>query len=152
MPTAMNESDHSSPGRRQLKFRWLPGPYAVVRLAPDAPFPEWAKKGDFTSVTRSTEELSVVCRADNLPADVRSQHHWICYKLEGPFAFSLTGVLLSFIEPLSRNSVPIFAISTYDTDYVLVQEEYAGIARQALAEASHELVGGDDESWRKFIG
>jgi len=151
MPIAMSDSDHSNPERHQLKFRWLPGPYAIVRLAPDASLPEWATKGEFTSVTRSTEELSVVCRADNLPADVHSQHHWTCYKLEGPFAFSLTGVLLSFIAPLSRNGVPIFAISTYDTDYVLVQEEYAGITQQALAEAGHELVGGDDESRCKFI-
>ena len=97
------------------------------------------------------QELSVVCHAKNLPADVHSPHQWICYKLEGPFAFSLTGVLLSFIEPLSDNGVPIFAISTYDTDYVLVQEEYAGITQQSLAEAGHELVGGDDESWRQLI-
>ena len=151
MAIATSEPDHSSPGRRKLKFRWLPGPYAVVRLASDAPLPEWATKGEFTSVTRTTEELSVICRANNLPADVHSPHQWICYKLEGPFAFSLTGVLLSFIEPLSDNGVPIFAISTYDTDYVLVQEEYAGITQQSLAEAGHELVGGDDESWRQLI-
>jgi len=151
MKTASNESDHPDPGRRRLKFRWLPGPYAVVRLAPDAPLPEWATKGEFTSVTRTAEELSVVCHGDNLPADVHSQHQWICHKLEGPFAFSLTGVLLSFIEPLSDNGIPIFVISTYNTDYVLVQEEYAGITQQALEEAGHELVGGDDESWRKFL-
>ena len=107
--------------------------------------------GEFTSVTRSAEELSIVCHADNLPADVFSKHRWICYKLEGPFPFSLTGVLLSFIEPLSESGVPIFAISTYDTDYVLVQEQYAGMTQQALEKAGHELVGGDDESWRKFI-
>jgi hypothetical protein len=151
MKIAANESDHPDRGRRRLKFRWLPGPYVVVRLAPDALLPDWATKGEFTSVTRTAEELSVVCHADNLPGDVHSQHHWLCYKLEGPFAFSLTGVLLSFIEPLSDNGIPIFVISTHDTDYVLVQEEYAGITQQALAEAGHELVGGDDESWRKFI-
>ena len=69
MPIAMTESDHSNPGRRQLKFRWLPGPFAIVRLAPDAALPKWATEGEFTSVTRSTEELSVVCHADNLPAE-----------------------------------------------------------------------------------
>jgi hypothetical protein len=120
-------------------------------LAPDAPLPEWATRGEFTSVTRTTEELSVVCHADNLPAGVHSQPQWICYKLEGPFDFSLTGVLLAFIEPLSDNGFPIFVISTYDTDYVLVQEEYAGITQEALAAAGHELVGGDDESWHQFI-
>lgn len=93
--------------RQKLKFRLLPGPYAIVRLAPDAPVPEWATKGDFNSVTRSADELSIVCLADNIPVDVNSESKWICLKLEGPFPFSQTGVLLSFIEPLSNNCIPI---------------------------------------------
>ncbi len=123
----------------KLKFLRLAGPYGIVRLAPDAPVPGWATNGEFTSITRTADELSIVCPADNLPADVSTQHHWICFKLEGPFPFSLTGVLLSFIEPLSNNGIPIFAISTYDTDYVLVHEEFAGVTLQALEEAGHEL-------------
>ena len=137
--------------RHQLKFRWLPGPYAIVRLAPDAPVPDWASRGDFTSVTRTTDELSIVCPADNLPPDVHSSHHWICLKLEGPFPFAQTGVLLSFIEPLSTKDIPIFAVSTYDTDYVLLQEDHMGNVMDILREAGHQLVGGDDESWRKFL-
>src|SRR5947209_15917605 len=115
--------------RHQLKFRQLTGTYAIVRLGPAAAVPEWAwaKTGEFTSVTRTSEELSIVCPAANLPADVKSLR-WQCLKLQGPFPFSLTGVLLAFIEPLSSNSVPIFAVSTYDTDYVLIQEEFAGAA------------------------
>jgi uncharacterized protein len=110
-----------------------------MRLAPDPAVPEWAKKGEFTSITRTADELSVVCSADNLPPDVHPPYRWICLKLEGPFPFSQTGVLLSFIEPLSNNGVPIFAISTYDTDYVLIQEEFAGHALNVLQEAGHEL-------------
>jgi hypothetical protein len=125
--------------RHQLKFRWLPGFYAIVHLAPDATVPDWATRGEFNSTTRTTDELSIVCPADDLPSDVRSSHHWICLKLEGPFPFSQTGVLLSFIEPLSRKDVPIFAISTFDTDYVLIQEEFAW-ALDVLREAGHELV------------
>ena len=106
----------------QLKFRQLPGTYAIVRLVPDAPVPDWAAKGDFTSITRSADELSIVCPSDNLP----------------PFPFTQTGVLLSFIEPLSTNGIPIFAISTYDTDYVLIPEEHAR-AIDVLREAGHEL-------------
>ncbi len=121
-----------------------------MRLAPDAPVPDWATKGDFTSITRTTDELSIVCPAENIPKDVDPGQHWICLKLEGPFAFSQTGILLSFIEPLSDNGVPIFAISTYDTDYVLVQEEFTGVTLQALDSADHELWP-RDESWRKFI-
>jgi hypothetical protein len=125
--------------RHHLKFRLLPGPYAIVRLAPDAPVPTWATRGEFTSITRTADELSVVCPSGNLPQDVQSPHRWICLKLQGPFPFSLTGVLLSFIEPLSTKGIPIFAISTYDTDYVLIQEEFAW-ALDVLRDAGHELI------------
>jgi len=136
--------------RRQLKFRRLPGPYAIIRFAPGAAVPGWITEGDFTSITRTAEELSIVCPAENLPADVHSPHRWVCLKLEGPIPFSQTGVLLSFIAPLSNAGVPIFAISTYDTDYVLVQEEFAGLAFSELQQAGHELWPKDD-SWRKLI-
>jgi Uncharacterized conserved protein len=135
--------------RHQLKFRWLPGPYAIVRLAPDAPVPDWASQGEFTSVTRTAEELSIVCPSESVPSDVHSPHKWICLKLEGPFPFAQTGVLLSFIEPLSTKDIPIFAISTYDTDYVLIQEEF-GWALDVLREAGHELWP-RDQSWHKLV-
>jgi uncharacterized protein len=126
--------------QHQLRFRQLPGTYAIVRIAPDASVPDWATKGEFTSITRSADELSIVCPTENLPPDVRSSHRWICMKLEGPFAFSLTGVLLSFIEPLSDNAIPIFAISTFDTDYVLVQEESSATAIERLKRGGHQMI------------
>jgi uncharacterized protein len=136
--------------RQKLKFRQLPGLYAIVRLAPDANVPDWAAKGDFNSVTRTADELSVVCPVDNVPTEVDPSPRWMCLKLEGPFPFSQTGVLLSFVEPLSENGIPIFAISTYDTDYVLIQEEFVGAAIEALQRAGHELRP-RDESWREVI-
>jgi hypothetical protein len=99
-------------------------------------------KGVFTSISRTADELSIVCPTENLPRDVQSSHRWICFKLEGPFPFALTGVLLSFIEPLSGNGIPIFAISTFDTDDVLVQEPDCDRALDALHKAGHELVAG----------
>jgi uncharacterized protein len=123
-----------------LKFRRLTEIYAIIRLASDAPIPDWATNGEFTSITRSTDELSIVCPIKNLPSAVQSSHHWICLKLEGPFPFSQTGVLLSFIEPLSDNGIPIFAISTFDTDYVFVQEEFAETTFETLRKAGHELI------------
>lgn len=129
--------------RHQLKFRRLTdSPYAIVRFSADSAVPEWATRGEFTSITRTSEELSVVCPIEHLPADVHSPHRWTCLKLEGPFDFSLTGVLLSFIDPLSGNGVPIFAISTYDTDYVLIQEEWSGAALDALRQAGHVQLDG----------
>jgi len=128
----------------ERKFRWLHGPYAIVHLAPDAPAPAWATNGDFTSITRTADELSIVCPAANLPAEVHSPHRWICLKLEGPFPFSQTGVLLSFLEPLSSNGIPIFAISTYDTDYVLIQQEFEETALDQLRQAGHQLLSVDE--------
>jgi hypothetical protein len=124
----------------QLRFRRLAGLYVVVRLAPDELVPEWATKGEFTSISRSADELSIVCPVENLPYEIEAKLYWICLKIEGPFAFSLTGVLLAFIEPLSSKGIPIFAISTYDTDYVLIQEEWIGASLNALRQAGHELV------------
>ena len=130
----------------QLKFRQLPGLYAIVRLGPDSIIPDWAMRGEFTSTTRTADELSIVCPAESVPKDLDRGPRWICLKLEGPFPFSQTGILLSFIEPLSDIGIPIFAISTYDTDYVLVQQESAGITLEALDKAGHKLIGGDTES------
>ena len=123
-----------------FKFRQLPGLYAVVRRPPNTPVPVWAATGDFTSISRTAEELSIVCPSDNIPKEFSASPRWICLKLEGPFPFSQTGVLLSFIEPLSNNAVPIFAVSTYDTDYVLIPQDHATRALDLLNEAGHELI------------
>jgi hypothetical protein len=140
MPT--NPQEHH-PQRHCLKFRSLSEAYAILRLEPDAPVPDWATQAQFTSITRSQEELSMVCPAEAVPPHLHSPHRWICLKLEGPFPFSLTGVLLSFIQPLSDRGIPIFAISTYDTDYVLIQEEFEGKPITALQQAGHELCNPD---------
>ena len=124
----------------KLRFSQLPGRYAIIRLAPDSAIPAWATKGDFTSITRTADELSLVCPAENLPADVQSPLRWVCLKLEGPFPFSQTGVLLAFIRPLSENKIPIFAISTFDTDYVLILEEFAPAALDLLKASGDEFI------------
>jgi len=137
-----NRKPDQPPSRHKLTFHWLPGSYAIVRLSPDAAIPAWVTKGNFTSITRAPDELSIVCPTANLPADVNSPHRWICLKLEGPFPFSQTGVLLSFIEPLSANDIPIFAISTYDTDYVLIPEEFGKSSLDVLSAAGYVLAAG----------
>lgn len=136
--------------QRQLKFRWIEGSFAVCRLASDAPVPAWATRGVFTSVTRTADELSIVCPVENVPPEHKPEVPWICFKLEGPFDFLQTGILASFLDPLAESGVPIFAIATYDTDYVLIREEFASAALDALQSAGHELVP-KDEPWRKLI-
>jgi uncharacterized protein len=124
----------------------VPGQFAVCRLAGDAPLPEWAWTGPFSSVTRTAVELSIVCAADSVPEEHKPKTPWVCLKLEGPFPFSEVGILASFIDPLARNGVPVFAISTYDTDYVFVGQDSAGVALQALRDAGHELWPKDELS------
>ena len=124
---------------RVLKLSWVPGQFAVCRLPSDAPVPEWAGKGLFSSVTRTTDELSIVCAAANVPREDMPRTPWVCLKIEGPFSFSEVGILASVIGPLAEKGVPIFAISTFDTDYVLVGEEYTGATLQALQDAGHTL-------------
>jgi hypothetical protein len=134
----------------ELKFEWLPGLFAIVKLPAATPVPDWALTGAFTSVTRTSDELSIVCPADNLPSNVNSESRWTCFKLRGPFAFSQVGILAASIDPLAERGVPIFAIATYDTDYILVREESCGAALGALQAAGHDLLG-DNESGRKLM-
>ena len=151
MPVIREEDDSQERRpRHKLRFRQLPGLYAVCQLPGGAPVPDWAASGHFVSITHSEEEVSIVCPEDNVPPGVKAEHGWICFKLEGPFPFAQTGVLASFIDPLAEQGVPIFAISTFDTDYVLVQESYAGVTLATLREAGHELWSPDD-SWKKLI-
>lgn len=127
---------------RKLKFRRLPGVFGICRLPPDTPVPSWsARPSSFSSVTRTRDELSVVTELENIASEHTNPDRWACFKLEGPFAFSEVGILASFIHPLPPAGIPIFAISTFDTDYVLVRQENAEAALQALREAGHLLLG-----------
>jgi uncharacterized protein len=123
-----------------LRFRQLPTTYAICRLPPDAPAPVLTTATLFTSITRTAEGLSIVCPVDQAPQNGKCESAWTCFKLEGPFSFALTGVLASFLSPLAQCGVPIFAVSTFDTDYVLVKEEHAVAALGCLKAAGHELI------------
>ncbi|HZQ67031.1 MAG TPA: ACT domain-containing protein [Terriglobales bacterium] len=124
----------------KLRFRKLQGSFAICQLPARAPTPAWALAGSFTSISRSDDELSVVCPQAQVPAEIDSDGGWACLKLEGPFPFSETGILSSFIGPLSAEAIPIFAISTYDTDYVLVKEGFLDRALSTLQNAGHTFV------------
>ena len=126
--------------KRALRFSRIPGRFAVCRLPANAPLSEWAWSAPFASVTRTADELSIVCPAENVPEEHRPTTPWVCLKIEGPFSFSEVGVLSSFIVPLAPKGVPIFAISTFDTDYVLIGEGSVETALQALKDAGHKLL------------
>ena len=124
----------------QLKFRQIAGVFAVCRLPSDAPIPALPDAASFLSITLTDDELSIVCAAEHAPENAKCESRWTCFKLEGPFPFNLTGVLTSFLDPLAKAGIPVFAVSTFDTDYVLVKEESAPAALRALRDAGHEFL------------
>ncbi len=123
-----------------LRFSVLPGSFAVLRLAPDAAVPVDLLVPPFHSVTRTPAETSVVCPQGAVPEGARAEAGWALLALAGPFPFELTGILASVLSPLAAAGVSIFALSTFDTDYVLVKSERLADAVAALETAGHERV------------
>jgi hypothetical protein len=117
----------------------LPGVYAICRLEPNSPLPDWAS-GSFFSITRTAEELSVVCPQVNVPERVKHEGGWRCMKVEGPLELSLIGILASLTTALAQANINVFAISTFDTDYLLVKEERLEEAVRALGETGHNVM------------
>ncbi|UCD32341.1 MAG: ACT domain-containing protein [Desulfobacterales bacterium] len=101
----------------------LPDRFGICRLDPHASVPSWALTSPFYSVTRTPEEVSVVCHEGLIPDGILNEKGWRCLKVHGPIDFSATGILSSLAQPLARADVPIFVLSTYDTDYLFVREE-----------------------------
>src|SRR5262249_30084183 len=109
----------------------LRGCYAVCRLPADAPYPIWAT-GEFVSISRTADELSVVCAEDAVPSKVRCERGWRCLRVAGTIDFGVLGVLASLTGALAGAGVSVFAVSTYDTDYLLVKETDLDRACDAL--------------------
>lgn len=122
-----------------LTLSLLPGIFTICRLDPEAIIPDWAKAGGFISITRTSDELSIVCAGAKVPEDVKSDRGWRCLKVEGPLDLSLTGVLASLVNPLAEARINIFALSTFDTDYLLVKEEKVTQAAEVLTRSGHRL-------------
>ncbi len=118
----------------------LPDRLAVCRLPADSAIPGWAIDSPFFSVTRTPDELSVVCREGSVPMETKSEGGWRALQVAGPLDFALTGVLASIAAPLASAGVSIFAIATFDTDYVLVKEDHLAKATAALAAAGHTVI------------
>jgi uncharacterized protein len=115
--------------------------YAIVRLEPDADVPVWARTGHFWSITRSDSELSIVCPQDDVPTDASAERGWCALEVAGPLDFSLTGVVSSLVAPLAEEEIPLFLISTFETDYLLVREADLHRAVEALTSAGHSVDG-----------
>jgi len=124
-----------------VKFFALDELYAVARLEPDAEIPGWARGAHFWSITRSDSELSIVCSEDDVPPDVSAERGWCALEVAGPLDFSLVGVVSSLVTPLADAEIPIFVLSTFETDYLLVREANLERAVEALTAAGHTVDG-----------
>ena len=107
----------------------IPGAYAICRLPAKAPLPSWAGKA-FTSITRTADELSIVCDERRLPPnldglELRVARGWALLKVHGPFPLDAIGILASVAKPLADAKISLFALSTFDTDYILVKRIHA---------------------------
>ena len=107
-----------------LTLSVMPILLAVVRLNASSDIPLWATEGEgFFSITKTHDELSIVCSEDRVPQDVKVERGWRCLKVEGPLDFGLTGILSSLAQPLAEAKISIFALSTFDTDYIMIKKE-----------------------------
>jgi hypothetical protein len=125
----------------RLTLMVLPGTFAVCRLPAGAAVPPWAPAGDFTSATRTGSELSLVCPSAAVPEGVRCERGWRCLTVRGTLDFALVGVLASLLVPLAGAGVSVFAVSSFDTDHLLVREADLVRAALALRAAGHAVEG-----------
>ena len=128
---------------------------AVVRLPSSNPIPPWilstVSTSNFVSITKTSDELSIVCPESTVPEQASSPEQkiekgWVSFKVRGPLDFGLTGILASLAAGLAAEGISIFASSTYDTDYVLVKENTADKAAEVLRKQGHAIIGDDDDA------
>ncbi len=124
---------------RHLELTLLSERFAISRLDAGSPVPSWATQGPFFSVTRTGDELSVVTELSRVPPGVQSQPGWRVLKVHGPFVLSEIGVLSALATPLAEAKISLFAVSTFDTDYLLVASETVAAAIAALERAGHAI-------------
>lgn len=120
-----------------LTLQVLDQKLAICRLAGDEAVPDWCSKGSFVSITRTPGELSLVCEEVLVPEELNVERNWRALKVKGPLDFSLTGILSSLLTPLANAGIPVFAISTFDTDYLLLKQDQLQKAIRLLDQFCH---------------
>jgi hypothetical protein len=112
---------------------------AICRLPAEAAVPDWAMRGAVWSVTRTPDELSVVAPEPQVPAGVRAERGWQALRVEGPLPLTVVGVLAAIAASLAAAEINLFALSTFDTDYILVPEAKGAAAVECLVRAGHTV-------------
>ncbi len=124
-----------------MNLSLLPDQLAVCRFLPEQEVPAWVwQQRKFLSVTYTQDELSIVCLSQQIPTqayEVRCERDWRAIKVQGPLDFALTGILARLLVPLAEAGIPVFALSTFDTDYILIKEQQCEQARSVLEQGGH---------------
>ncbi len=130
-----------TPQHAAIRFSIEAGEYAVCRLGARDAIPPWALGEAFVSVTRTASELSIVCPVDRVPSGIESDTGWRLLRVHGPFPLDAVGVLRCVLDPLANADLTVFAVSTFDTDHVLVK--HLPRAVEALRAAGHLQIESD---------
>jgi len=117
----------------KLTLSILPEKLGICHFDKNSEIPQWAKNISFCSITRTNDELSIVCPQDKIPAGILVEKDWRAFKVKGPLGFSLTGIVASLSKPLAEAKISILYISTYETDYLLVEEKNLKKAKKILS-------------------
>lgn len=112
---------------------------AVVRLGPGADLPAWSGAATLFSVTATATETSIVCAQAGVPKKARQEGPFTAFEVEGPLDFTLTGVLHELLQPLAEAQIPVFTLSTFDTDWILVPAASAAAAADAWRRSGHTV-------------
>jgi uncharacterized protein len=125
-----------------IDFTLLKGDYSIYRLKKDSAIPSWVSESDFCSVTRTKEELSIICKDAGIKADIdiRTDRSWRILKINGPLDLSLIGIIADISNLLKDNKIPVFTISTYDTDYILIKFQYLSETISVLRNAGYKII------------
>jgi hypothetical protein len=121
---------------RQLRFSLLDGRYALAQLPPGSPRPNWAH-GQFTAIIESAEGISIVCAESAVPAGAKARGAFRCIEIAGDFALESVGIVADAVSPLAAAGISVFVYSTWQTDYLLIQEYDISRAALALKDAGH---------------
>lgn len=122
-----------------LTLTLAPERFAVCRLAPGAPIPPLPLGRSLLALTLTPDELSLVIPEPDAPERATVETGWRALKVAGPLDFGLTGILASLTQPLAEAGLSVFAISTYDTDFLLVRDVTLGEALATLRDAGHRI-------------
>lgn len=125
---------------QKLIMKLLKEKYGVCRLDKGDGIPNWALEGEFYSITKTEDELSVVCLQEGIPDKIKCEKEWRILKVEGPLDFALVGILASISSLMASEGISIFAISTYDTDYILVKDKDINKAVESLISNMYNVI------------